>query len=126
VQREIEAAADRAAAKVAVRAVTPVAGTPVGPVAAAPTGAPTAVPASAAVPVTTGGDSSASGAVTPASGGNSTACAQPPAPVVLGQTLATSGLVGATIGGLRNGLAVWAKDINARGAAVPPGATHPT
>jgi hypothetical protein len=37
------------------------------------------------------------------------------APVVLGQTLATSGSVGAAIGGLRNGLAVWAKDINARG-----------
>ncbi|GAA0604142.1 hypothetical protein GCM10009547_02400 [Sporichthya brevicatena] len=42
-------------------------------------------------------------------------CAQPLEPVVLGQTLATSGLVGATIGGLRAGLAIWAKDVNARG-----------
>jgi branched-chain amino acid transport system substrate-binding protein len=33
----------------------------------------------------------------------------------LGQTLASSGLVGASIGGLRTGLAVWAKDVNARG-----------
>jgi branched-chain amino acid transport system substrate-binding protein len=37
------------------------------------------------------------------------------APVVLGQTLASSGLVGASIAGLRTGLAVWARDINARG-----------
>lgn len=47
--------------------------------------------------------------------GASTACTQQLAPVVLGQTLASSGLVGAAIAGLRTGLAVWAKDINARG-----------
>lgn len=45
----------------------------------------------------------------------STACDRPLAPVVLGQTLAASGLVGASIGGLRTGLAIWAKNINARG-----------
>jgi branched-chain amino acid transport system substrate-binding protein len=47
--------------------------------------------------------------------GASAACTQPLAPVVLGQTLASSGLVGAAIAGLRTGLAVRAKDINARG-----------
>ncbi len=51
----------------------------------------------------------------PGAGTASTACTQPLAPVVLGQTLASSGLVGAAIAGLRTGLAVWAKDINARG-----------
>ncbi|HUR75359.1 MAG TPA: ABC transporter substrate-binding protein [Sporichthya sp.] len=45
----------------------------------------------------------------------STACTQQLAPVVIGQTLASSGLVGAAIAGLRTGLAVWVKDINARG-----------
>ncbi|MGQ0625661.1 MAG: ABC transporter substrate-binding protein [Sporichthyaceae bacterium] len=48
-------------------------------------------------------------------GSRSAACAQQLSPVVLGQTLASSGLVGAAISGLRTGLAVWAKDINARG-----------
>lgn len=55
-----------------------------------------------------------------ATGGNvtgsaSTPCTKPLAPIVLGQTLASSGLVGAAISGLRTGLAVWAKDVNARG-----------
>jgi branched-chain amino acid transport system substrate-binding protein len=45
----------------------------------------------------------------------SAACTKQLAPVMLGQTLASSGLVGAAIAGLRTGLAVWAKDINARG-----------
>jgi branched-chain amino acid transport system substrate-binding protein len=34
---------------------------------------------------------------------------------VLGQTLASSGLVGASIAGIRTGLAIWAKDVNSRG-----------
>jgi branched-chain amino acid transport system substrate-binding protein len=42
-------------------------------------------------------------------------CAQSLSPIRLGQTLATSGLVGAAIAGLRNGVAVWARDVNARG-----------
>ncbi|MGQ0465918.1 MAG: ABC transporter substrate-binding protein [Sporichthyaceae bacterium] len=43
------------------------------------------------------------------------ACPQQLAPIVLGQTLAASGLVGAAIAGLRTGVAVWARDVNARG-----------
>lgn len=45
----------------------------------------------------------------------SAACPASLAPIVIGQTLASSGLVGAAIAGLRTGLAVWAKDVNARG-----------
>jgi branched-chain amino acid transport system substrate-binding protein len=106
-QREIAAAADRAAAKVVVRSLTPVPGAPVAAVAAAPVGA----PVSSAPNVT----ASVAPAVAPVPVTPVSACAQPLAPVQLGQTLATSGLVGATIGGLRNGLAVWVKDLNARG-----------
>ncbi|MGQ0632536.1 MAG: ABC transporter substrate-binding protein [Sporichthyaceae bacterium] len=43
------------------------------------------------------------------------ACPTGLAPIVLGQTLAASGLVGAAISGLRTGLAIWAADVNARG-----------
>ncbi|WP_019873924.1 ABC transporter substrate-binding protein [Sporichthya polymorpha] len=50
-----------------------------------------------------------------AAGGGSKPCTTPLKPIVLGQTLATSGLVGASISGLRTGLAVWAKEVNARG-----------
>jgi branched-chain amino acid transport system substrate-binding protein len=42
-------------------------------------------------------------------------CPAPLSPIRLGQTLASSGLVGASIGGLRTGVAVWARDVNARG-----------
>jgi branched-chain amino acid transport system substrate-binding protein len=42
-------------------------------------------------------------------------CTKPLSPIVLGQTLATSGLIGSTIGNLRQGVAIWAKDVNARG-----------
>jgi len=42
-------------------------------------------------------------------------CKRQLAPIVIGQTLATSGLIGATIGNLRQGLALWAKDVNGRG-----------
>lgn len=43
------------------------------------------------------------------------ACTKSLSPIVLGQTLATSGIIGATIGNLRQGAAIWAKEINARG-----------
>ena len=42
-------------------------------------------------------------------------CAGGLKPIVIGQTLAASGLVGAAISGLRTGLAIWAKDVNSRG-----------
>jgi branched-chain amino acid transport system substrate-binding protein len=115
VQREIQAAADLAAAKVAAEAVTPVSGAVVPPVAGAPA---ITAPLSAAAVADKGGDAPTPGTITAPSTGTTagaTACPQQLSPVVLGQTLATSGLVGATIGGLRGGLAVWAKDINARG-----------
>ena len=57
----------------------------------------------------------ASGGPNQGAPGSTTRCEKSLSPIVLGQTLATSGLVGASIGGLRPGLAVWAKDINARG-----------
>ena len=60
---------------------------------------------------TTGG-SATSGTTAPAV---SAACTTSLKPVVLGQTLAASGLVGASVSNLRTGLAVWAKDVNARG-----------
>jgi len=43
------------------------------------------------------------------------ACAANLAPIAIGETLAASGLVGAAIAGLRTGLAVWARAVNARG-----------
>jgi branched-chain amino acid transport system substrate-binding protein len=42
-------------------------------------------------------------------------CARQLAPIVLGQTLATSGLIGSTVGNTRQGLAIWAQAVNARG-----------
>lgn len=42
-------------------------------------------------------------------------CTRALSPIILGQTLATSGLIGSTIGNLRQGVALWAKAINARG-----------
>lgn len=42
-------------------------------------------------------------------------CTKALSPIILGQTLATSGLIGSTIGNLRQGVALWAKAINARG-----------
>ncbi|MGQ0464210.1 MAG: ABC transporter substrate-binding protein [Sporichthyaceae bacterium] len=42
-------------------------------------------------------------------------CTSALSPIRLGQTLASSGLIGASIGGLRTGVALWAKDVNARG-----------
>jgi len=119
-ERDIRAAADLAAGEVAAAAAARGAPAPaaVAPVAGAPT---VPVPASNA-PVANSGDSTPGGntaSVDAPTGsvpaGTGAACTQQLSPVVLGQTLAVSGLVGATIGGLRNGLSVWAKDINARG-----------
>lgn len=42
-------------------------------------------------------------------------CTKALSPIILGQTLATSGLIGSTIGNLRQGVALWAKAVNARG-----------
>lgn len=84
-----------------------------------------------AVTVPNPGTGTAAGAATPQAGGNKPGggggqapgsgtaaparCSSALAPIRLGQTLATSGLVGASINGLRTGLAVWAKEVNARG-----------
>ena len=50
-----------------------------------------------------------------ATGPASAPCTKPLSPIILGQTLATSGLIGSTIGNLRQGVALWAKAVNARG-----------
>lgn len=42
-------------------------------------------------------------------------CTQRLSPIILGQTLATSGLLGSTVGNTRAGLAIWAQAVNARG-----------
>lgn len=42
-------------------------------------------------------------------------CTKQLSPIILGQTLATSGLIGSTIGNLRQGVALWAKAVNALG-----------
>lgn len=47
--------------------------------------------------------------------GTTNRCAASLAPVRLGQTLAASGLVGAAIGNLRQGVQLWASDVNSRG-----------
>jgi branched-chain amino acid transport system substrate-binding protein len=52
---------------------------------------------------------------TKSAGGAGAPCAAKLAPVVVGQTGAFSGVVGAAIGHLRTGLSVWAKAVNARG-----------
>ncbi|HEY3604943.1 MAG TPA: ABC transporter substrate-binding protein, partial [Sporichthyaceae bacterium] len=121
----IQAAADAAAAKVAALPVTAVAGGPAAPVAAAGGVAPaagsttTATGAPAAGTATATGKGGAAtttaGTATSATGTAPAACAAALSPIVIGQTLASSGLVGAAIAGLRTGLAVWARDVNARG-----------
>ncbi len=45
----------------------------------------------------------------------STTCDRPLSPIILGQTLATSGIIGASVGNARQGLQIWAKDVNSRG-----------
>lgn len=57
---------------------------------------------------------SASTGATPGST-SGTPCTKQLAPVVLGQTLATSGLVGGALGTQRGGLAFWAQGVNSRG-----------
>ncbi len=128
----VDAARDNSGAAVVPGAVDPNAGAPgVDPGTVAPgndTAAPGAQvpganPGATTAPGTNAGTGTKPGANAGATGNKpggtagtaSTACTQQLAPVVLGQTLASSGLVGAAIGGLRTGLAVWAKDINARG-----------
>lgn len=63
----------------------------------------------------------ATGASTPAPGGTAVGCASPGAPIVLGQVGTFSGIIGASVGTSRQGLAVWAQDVNARGGI----ACHP-
>lgn len=46
---------------------------------------------------------------------SSTACTRRLSPIVIGQTLATSGLIGSTTGNIRQGLSIWAAAVNARG-----------
>ncbi len=85
----------------------------------------TAGPATGAVPgaSTAPAAGGAAGAKPGASTGGAAAAANPAtaactkqlSPIILGQTLATSGLIGSTIGNLRQGVALWAKAINARG-----------
>ena len=60
------------------------------------------------------GGSGGSGS-TAAGSGSTAGCAKQLSPVVIGQTLATSGLIGATVGNLRTGLQIWSKDVNSRG-----------
>lgn len=47
--------------------------------------------------------------------GPASPCSTTLAPIRLGQTLVSSGLVGAVLGNLRAGLALWVADVNARG-----------
>jgi branched-chain amino acid transport system substrate-binding protein len=122
----IEAAADAAAAKVAGQ-VPAVAGPstlgtePGAPVAsaggAAPAAGTTTVTDGAPAPGTKAASTkgATTGAATTTASGPSTACTASLSPIVIGQTLASSGLVGAAIAGLRTGLAVWVRDVNARG-----------
>lgn len=96
-------------------AVTPVVPGASGGAAAAP-GASAGTSTSAATPEASagksgGGTGQATSGGTPSQAG----CTSTLSPIRLGQTLATSGLVGASISGLRTGLAVWAKDVNSRG-----------
>lgn len=86
-----------------------------GGVATAP-GAGTGTATAAATPQASGGKpGGGTGPAAAAGAAPQAACPSTLSPIRLGQTLATSGLVGASIGGLRTGLAVWAKDVNARG-----------
>lgn len=95
-----------------------------GPAAGAPTeaGAVTAQGTTAlgatAAPAVTAASAKSQGGSVPKAGAAITGaatCTARLSPIVLGQTLATSGLVGASIGNMRQGLALWAKDVNARG-----------
>jgi branched-chain amino acid transport system substrate-binding protein len=56
----------------------------------------------------------AAGGAAVATGANA-ACTQRLAPIVLGQTAAVSGLIGASVGNIRSGMALWLRAINARG-----------
>ncbi len=60
------------------------------------------------------GGSAATGGTAAAAGG-AAACAQALAPLVIGQTAPTSGIIGASLGNIRSGLALWARAVNAAG-----------
>ncbi len=86
----------------------------------APSGAsaaPAAKPATGSTVTTAAGGQPAKTGTTQgkATNGAPAACTQKLAPIRLGQTLAASGLVGAAIGNLRQGVALWAKAVNAAG-----------
>jgi branched-chain amino acid transport system substrate-binding protein len=84
----------------------------------ATTGAGAAVPGAATpTPAAAGGTTTkpVAGAVAAAADPAKAPCTKQLAPIVLGQTLATSGLIGSTIGNLRQGVALWAKAVNALG-----------
>lgn len=99
---------------------------------AAQPGAPAAQSAAAApgrapgtAPATTGGTTpgktNSGSAGQPATAAAPAACTGSEAPIVIGQTGAFSGLIGAAVGGARLGLALWAQDVNTRGGI----ACHP-
>ncbi|MBA3745171.1 ABC transporter substrate-binding protein [Sporichthya sp.] len=60
-------------------------------------------------------DGKSGSTTTGAAASGSAPCERALAPIVVGQTLAASGFVGASIGNQRNGLALWAQAVNARG-----------
>lgn len=111
------AAAQVAAPAVAapVAAGEPVAGRPAPVAATAVTVAAPGKSATKAEPVVAKPAAASAPKVAAAAAAAEPACPQKLAPIILGQTLAASGLVGAAIAGLRTGVAVWAQDINARG-----------
>lgn len=69
----------------------------------------------------TGGQAGTSTGSTPGKQGADQPCAGQGAPIVIGQVGSFSGLVGPVVGSGRTGLAVWARDVNARGGI----ACHP-
>lgn len=69
-------------------------------------------------PASDGGGPAASGGDAPVAAAG---CTSQGAPVVIGQVGAFSGLVGSAVNGTTQGLAVWARDVNARGGL----ACHP-
>ena len=87
---------------------------------AATAGAPATGEAARPTPARAGQSAAKSGAMpgqqaAEAAGISEQACPQKLSPIILGQTLATSGLLGSTVGNTRAGLAIWAQAVNARG-----------
>lgn len=71
-------------------------------------------------PATRGQGGGSTGAV-PGPAGAAETCTSQGAPIIIGQVGSFSGLVGPVVGSARTGLAVWARDVNARGGI----ACHP-